>query len=140
MSDLFDCSLMVLISRTMVRKLLLIATLIPAALYAKSYGEFDVAPAPRWVDRVAAEMELAVPRNLARYGVYDILADHQVRVGSDGATTHYFRTVRKVLTQAGVQNASELTIDFDPSFQRLILHDVTIIRGGHSTGALDPAA
>ncbi|HEV8658448.1 MAG TPA: DUF3857 domain-containing protein [Thermoanaerobaculia bacterium] len=122
----------------MVRKLILLA-LLPAALHAKSYGEFDVAPPPRWVDRIAAEVEFAVPRNLARYGVYDILSDHQIRVAPDGATAHYFRTVRKVLTQAGVQNASEVTIDFDPSFQRLVIHEVTILRGGQGSSALHPA-
>ena len=30
-------------------------------------------------------------------------------------------------------------IDFDPSFQRLVLHEVTIVRNGHTTAALHPA-
>src|SRR5438552_144592 len=134
MSDLLLCSLTALI-----RKLLLLAFIVPAALYAKSYGEFDVAATPRWVERIPADYAFAPPRNLTRYGVYDVLSDHQVRVGREGATTHYFRTVRKVLTQAGVQNASEPMIDFDPSFQRLVLHEVAIVRNGDTIAALHPA-
>ncbi|HSP17475.1 MAG TPA: DUF3857 domain-containing protein [Thermoanaerobaculia bacterium] len=125
----------------MVRKLLfLTALLLPATLYAKSYGEFDIAPARQWVERVPAQIDFDVPRKLARYGIYDILSDHQVHIVNGGGTAHYFRTVRKCLTKAGVQNASELTIDFDPSYQRLILHEVTILRGGQRSSALDPAS
>ena len=124
----------------MVRNLLILLALLPSTLVAKSYGEFDVAPAPRWTDVVRAEYDVPIAKGLSRYGVYDILADHQVRVAKDGATTQYFRTVRKVLTSSGVQNASQLTIDFDPSFQRLILHEIAIVRGTRRVTALDPAA
>ena len=41
----------------------------------------------------------------------------------------YFRRVHQVVSPAGVQNASELNIDFDPSFQRLVIHDAVVIRG-----------
>jgi len=123
----------------LLRKLFLLLTLLPAALFAKSYGEYDVTPPPTWIDHAAAEYNVAIPAGLSRYGVYDILTDHQVRVGRDGQTTHYFRTVRRVLTQSGVQNASQLTIDFDPTFQRLFIHEIAIIRGTKRVSALDPA-
>ncbi len=124
----------------MVRRLILFLALIPASLFAKSYGDFDVARAPRWVDPAPGDYGMAAPAALARFGVYDILSDHQVRVTGDGGTTQYFRTVRKVLTQSGVQTASQLSIDFDPSFQRLVLHDIAVIRGATRTDALDPAS
>lgn len=124
----------------MVRKFIVLIALIPAALFAKSYGEFDTSPAPKWIDRAAGDYEVVVPPGLSRYGVYEILTDHQVRVGREGQTSQYFRTVRKVLTQAGVQNASGVTIDFDPSFQRLVIHEIAIIRGANRTNALDPAS
>lgn len=122
----------------LLRTILLIA-LVPASLFARSYGEFEIAPPPKWIDRAPGEYETVVPRALGRYGVYDILSDHQVRAGRDGRTAQYFRTVRKVLTQAGVQNASQLTIDFDPSFQRLTIHEIAVIRGAARANALDPA-
>lgn len=102
--------------------------------------EFDVRPAPAWVERVDVKTDLAVARQNVRWGIYDILSDHQVRANADNmgqvAEWQYFRTVRKVLSPSGVQNASELTLDFDPSFERLVLHDITIIRGARRTNAL----
>ena len=94
-------------------------------------ADFDVRPAPAWVDRVTAPA--AGP---ARAGVAGILTDHQVRV--TGATVdEYFRRVRKVVSAAGVQNASELSIDFDPSYQRLVLHDIALVRGETRIDELD---
>jgi transglutaminase-like putative cysteine protease len=110
--------------------LLLLAITLPV-----SAGEFDVRPAPAWVERVDAETGIAVARQNVRWGIYDILSDHQVRA-SDSGEWQYFRTVRKVLSPSGVQNASELSLDFDPSYQRLVLHDIAILRGGKRINGL----
>src|SRR2546430_8651801 len=94
-------------------------------------ADFDVRPAPAWVDRLPA-----MASGSARAGVAGILTDHQVRV--EGATVdEYFGRVRKVVTAAGVQNASELSIDFDPSYQRLVLHDIALVRGAARINQLD---
>ena len=105
-------------------------------LVARSFGDFDVAPRPAWVRDVVVDYAARTPS--ARYGVFDLLADHQVRVSSDGAAENYYRIARKLLSAAGVQNASELTIAFDPSYQRLVLHDVIITRDGKKIDALNP--
>ena len=94
-------------------------------------ADFDVKPAPAWID--AAPLPAA---RAARSGVAGILTDHQVRV--DGANVdEYFRRVRKVVSAAGVQNASELSVDFDPSYQRLVLHAIALVRGGRRINQLD---
>ena len=100
--------------------------------------EVDVRPAPAWVERAEADASVAVAKENVRWGLYDVLRDHQVRVDERGEW-QYFRTVRKVLSPGGVQNASELSLDFDPSFQRLTVHDVTVIRDGARIDALRSA-
>ena len=102
-----------------------------------SAREFDVRPEPAWIDPLAAETSLPIARQNVRWGIYDLVDDHQVRAG-DGGEWQYFRTVRKVLSPSGVQNASELELDFDPSFERLVLHHVRIIRGELLIDALLP--
>ena len=102
-----------------------------------SAREFDVRPAPSWVDTLDAEMNLAIAKQNVRWGIYDLVDDQQVRA-ADGSEWQYFRTVRKVLSPSGVQNASELELDFDPSFQRLVLHHVEIVRGDTRFDALEP--
>ena len=111
--------------------LLVLALALP--LFAR---DFDVRPAPAWVERVDAETSINVAKDHVRWGIFDILGDHQVRV-TDSHQSHYFRTVRRVLSPSGVQNASELELDFDPTFERLVIHDVAIVRGAERINALD---
>lgn len=114
------------------RKLILILILFlaataRAAVKADDAGQFSVHRAPAWIDTVAVDARAASSN--ARSGIDGLLEDHQVRVaGAD--VNEYFRRVRRVVSPAGVQNASELNIDFDPSYQRLVIHDVALIRDG----------
>lgn len=111
-------------------KLLLLLLL--AFTLSASAAEFDVRPAPAWIDPLEVVTNIVVAKQNVRWGIYDILKDHQVRGGVD-----YYRTVRKVLSPSGVQNASELELDFDPSFQRLAIHEITLIRDGVAYDALE---
>ena len=122
-----------LVHRTL---LALLVALSVSPLAARSFGDFDVAPPPVWVRDVELDYAAATPSS--RYGVFDLLGDHQVRVTADGSSENYYRVARKLLSAAGVQNASELTIAFDPSYQRLVLHSAVIVRNGRRIDALNP--
>src|SRR5258705_12473979 len=41
----------------------------------------------------------------------------------------YYRTAIKVLTEAGIQNSSDVSVNFNPSYQQLVFHSIQIIRG-----------
>jgi hypothetical protein len=114
-------------------RLLLLLAFLPALANAAS---FEVHPPAAWIDRISVDTNAALPADV-RSGICVLLSDHQVRV--DGRhTTEYFRRVRKVLTSSGVQNASEASLDFDPSYQHLIIHSATVTRDGKSTNVLEP--
>jgi hypothetical protein len=115
-------------------RFLVFLALLALPLHAR---EFDVRPAPAWVEPVEVDAALVVARRDVRWGLYDLLFDHQVRAG-DGNESRYFRTVRSVLSPSGVQNASELELDFDPSFERLVIHHAQIVRGAIRIDALEP--
>jgi transglutaminase-like putative cysteine protease len=111
------------------RKLLIIllATVsVRAAVRADDANQFEIRPVPHWVDVFSANVR---PTSMGVSGIDDLLEDHQIHVGGANVD-EYFRRVRSVMTPAGVQNASGLNIDFDPSYQRLVLHDVVLIRAG----------
>lgn len=112
----------------------LIVALATAPLFAR---ELSVRPAPAWVERVEVDTSIAVAKENVRWGIYDLLSDHQVRVAKDGES-HFYRTVRNVLSPSGVQNASELSLDFDPSYQRLTIHEVKVVRNGVPHDAFEP--
>jgi len=115
-------------------RFLLFLAFVALPLWAR---EFDVRPAPSWVETIDVDTTVSVARQNVRWGLYDLLFDHQVRAG-DGSESQYFRTVRSVLSPSGVQNASELELDFDPSFERLVIHHARIIRGPIRFDALEP--
>jgi transglutaminase-like putative cysteine protease len=97
-----------------------------------------IGPAPHWVEPVAVEVNAEAPKDDVRYGVYALLDDHQVLVSD--TVIDYRRHVRKVLTSAGVQNASELSVDFDPSYQTPVLHTLELVRDGRRIDELTKAA
>jgi hypothetical protein len=113
-------------------KLLVLIALTALPLFAR---EFTVRPAPSWVEQLDVLTNVVVAKQNVRWGIYDILSDHQVRDGAE-----YHRTVRKVLSPSGVQNASELQLDFDPSFEKLTIHEISLIRDGVAYDALEADA
>lgn len=96
--------------------------------------EVLIGPAPMWVRQIYVDTPKAEPRNDVRYGIYTLLDDHQVRV--TGTVVDYKRRVEKVLTPGGVQNASELSIDFDPTYEQVVLHSIVLLRGSKTIDEL----
>lgn len=113
---------------------MLISLCLLAPLTAAAADDVLVRPAPGWVDRL--EVRDAPAPHDVRNGIWGLLTDHQVKI--DGShSTDYYRRVRKVLTTAGVQDASELSIDFDPSYETLVVHDAAVLRDGKRMSELD---
>jgi transglutaminase-like putative cysteine protease len=103
---------------------------------------YDVGPAPGWVAtiedaEVPAASATAALEQRARDGVYLALADDQVQVQKDGVVTSFRRRVQRITSGAGVEHAAELRFEVDPSYERLTLHAIRIVRGGRMTDALD---
>jgi hypothetical protein len=115
---------------------ILLSLLLCSLALTASAREFSVSPAPSWVERLDVATNVPVAKEHARWGIYDLVHDHQVRAG-DGTEWQFFRTARMVTSSSGVQNASELSLDFDPSFERLVIHEISVIRNGKRVDALD---
>jgi hypothetical protein len=101
-----------------------------------SAREFSVRPAPQWVERLDIATSAPVAKEHGRWGIYDLVDDHQVRAGDNGEW-QFYRIARMVLSPSGVQNASELSFDFDPTFEKLLIHEISIVRNGKRIDALD---
>ena len=50
--------------------------------------------------------------------------------------SEYIRRSKKIISQAGVQNGSEISISFDPSYEQLTFHSIRIIRNGETLDRL----
>ncbi|WP_285008231.1 DUF3857 domain-containing protein [Pedobacter faecalis] len=51
----------------------------------------------------------------------------------------YSRVIREIVSDAGVQYGSQISVEYDPSFQKLIFHKVILWRGGKAFDKLNKA-
>ena len=96
----------------------------------------SVAKEPAWVTNNNVDYNKTSLDKDATDGYIDISIEMQVSLADQ---TEYFRSSKKIISQAGVQNGSQLSISFDPSYQQLIFHTVRIIRKGETINKLQLA-
>jgi transglutaminase-like putative cysteine protease len=112
---------------------------LPAAAAPKdSERPFQVKPPAAWVRPVPLEARDSRPLDEAG-GVHYALAEIQARVEGP-SVERYAHYARRVLTEGGIEDAAEINVTFDPSFERLTLHGVWLHRGGERKDVLDPSA
>lgn len=92
---------------------------------------YTQAPLPDWV-----AIPEAVEATSAKSAMYYELIDDEYKIDSD--TTIFFRNiVRVVQKSAGLDIASQVKIDFDPSYQSLAFHKLVVVREGQRINRLD---
>ncbi len=112
---------------------ILLAMAIASAARAEDFGKtLSIATAPRWVAPQAAE-KLPAPAGGAKDSQAYLLLDYQVNVASQELYVH---VVKDLLTPEGVQDGSSILIDYNPAYQRLILHHVRVLRDGKASSRL----
>ena len=68
-------------------------------------------------------------------GAEIVLLDRQYDLASQSV---YRRRAERLTSSEGVQNGSRFEVAFDPSFQKLTIHHLRIVRGGQVIDKLDP--
>lgn len=85
----------------------------------------SVGVTPRWVDTVSpdyAPQDTSTP-------LYYALRERQVRLSTEGVSS--FEHEVRVLRQAsGMETGSQIQIDYDPSYQTVVIHQLVIWRDG----------
>lgn len=97
--------------------------------------KFSTGKEPAWISKQIIDYSRSSLNKDAEGGSIDLDFEKQVSL-ADKST--YIRRSFKVLSEAGVQDNSQVTIDFDPSFQQLIIHSIQIIRDKQSLNKLEP--
>lgn len=109
-------------------------------LTAVAHGaEPIVSSRPDWIE--VEEIPVVSPSDLekAEDGIFYVLLDRQVRVGERGYA-HYWRSVRRVTSQSGLEEAGRLEFVFDPEEDEFHVHSVKVIRDGQEIDRLNPGA
>jgi len=99
-------------------------------------ASFSIKPPPSWV--LPAPPVSASMLQEAKGGIFRLVEDYQQRV-SGGPTEHYTQQVLKILSTRGLERASQLKLEFEPSYELLVIHHISIRRGDRTINALKPS-
>ncbi len=100
-------------------------------------GRVVIGPPSPWVHVAAVPAGPFPQLSPGPGGVALVLSDRQVRVATEET---FVRIAKVILNEAGLRTASQISIDFDPSYQALALHEVGIRRRDESLSRLQPGA
>jgi transglutaminase-like putative cysteine protease len=96
-------------------------------------NQYDVGPAPKWAEVVAAptgEQRSAEANGGTEY----LLNDVQERL--DKVASRYHHYVSRVVNTAGVDENAQVTVRFYPKLEKLHVHSVQVIRNGKAIDEL----
>lgn len=100
---------------------------------------YSIEKKPSWVTSAEALSVDNVPHTQVRNGVYYLLVDNQVNVPSKGQPSYYTRYADLITNQSGLDSESQINVDFDPSYQKVALHAISVIRDGVTIDKLTSA-
>ena len=93
---------------------------------------------PAWVVDNPAPESVEVPTNQIAGGVHYVLFDQQYNYSVE-PPQFFTRSSRRIVNDAGAQDTTQVSIDFNPNFQSLALHRCEIVRDGRVIPLLDAA-
>lgn len=101
--------------------------------------QVDVSEVPDWVLHQAPNLASPVPTQDIQDGSYFLLSDFQYHAGDNAPEQQYRHFAVKLVNTNGADNYSQLNFIFDPAYERLKLHAVTVHRDGQTQDKLTDA-
>ena len=92
-------------------------------------AEYTIGPPPTWVVESQPGVPTTAQLSQTSDGVSYLLIDTQIRAAPD-ARTRYLRLVSSAINTKGVESIANIEIQFDPSYQSLVLHSINVVRDG----------
>ncbi len=90
-------------------------------------AQIKISETPQWVVQQTYEKEPDIDLKEISYGLLTLLSDEQIHIPKK---ERYIRYVQKITDNVGVQDGSAVSINFDPTYQELYLHKITVFREG----------
>lgn len=119
---------------TLKKVLLIVLVLFTHICSASAQGKnfFISRNAPSWIVKIDPDDHVSKPKDVSD-GYYASLLEKQSHAELQEEYTHIFR---EIVSDAGVQNGSEISVTYDPSYQKLTFHQITVWRNGHPADKL----
>ncbi|QSX35197.1 DUF3857 domain-containing protein [Shewanella avicenniae] len=100
----------------------------------------NVAPTPRWVVAQPFDKDSEIPEQQLQNGVYFLLSDFQFLGDKQNREQQFRHFAIKINNVKAVEDYSQLSLQFDPSYEQLQLHQVTLYRHGQTIDKLKDAS
>lgn len=111
--------------------LFLLLAVVPLCSFGQS-TKVQKGAAKSWVKSVSIPKD-ALPEEGEESSYYYLLVDEQENVSLQESYLHY---AYKILTNEGLQEMADLSIEFDPTYEQFIFHAITIHREGNTINQL----
>ncbi|RLU01342.1 MAG: DUF3857 domain-containing protein [Ketobacter sp.] len=85
---------------------------------------------PAWATPLEVPKQFDYPASDIQNGIYYLILDVQARVTPDQPTQTYQHYAEHIVNQNGVTENSQISINYDPSYQSIQLHTLRIHRAG----------
>lgn len=86
----------------------------------------NITPVPKWVELESIASVGEVDIKSVEDGYYYVLIDEQVNTN---LFQRYFHFGTKIISESGLDQASQIELDYDPSYQKIQIHFIKIHRG-----------
>ena len=100
-----------------------------------SQPSVKVSPTPKWLVAVTPGGKAPSSKDYSD-GYYVSFSDLQVNLEKKST---YLRLIRNIESESGIQNGSEISVAFDPTYERLEFHSLIVWRGGRPISRLNPS-
>ncbi len=93
---------------------------------------FEIGPMPSWVKPIEPGSDVGVGADNA--GMVYLLADRQDNLQQNA---FYYREVRKIISEKGIERGASIFARFNPRFEKLVFNSIKISRNGTISDRLD---
>jgi hypothetical protein len=91
---------------------------------------------PSWVTVNTIDYSNTSMDKDAEDGYVDVDFEKQISVEQQCT---YYRRAEKIISESGIQNASQISESYDPSYEQIFFHTIKIIRAGKLINKLEPS-
>jgi hypothetical protein len=104
-----------------------VKSLVLLSLSAVCAAGYTVSPRPKFFMPADYVLDARPTAGQASEGLYWLLSDEQEDVATHSHFRHY---ARRVLSASGLAEVSEISVAFDPAYEKLMVHRITLWRKG----------
>lgn len=118
------------------RFILLIISLFVLHASLMAQKNFTVSPTPDWLAPYKPDLGKTPDAREISNGYFLLLLEEQHHAEKNAVYRHI---IRQIVSEAGIQNGAEISVEYDPTYEKLRFHQLIIRRDGQVISKLDPS-